>query len=76
MLGIIIHKRNDRVVKLLSALERVRKKSNPMVSFIQKCCSLGCLENYLLLSMQLLPKADHGECARTICFWPKLDGIL
>lgn len=76
MLGIIIHKWNDRVVNLLPALKRVTKMSNSLVPFLQNCCSLGCLKNYLLLGMQLFPKADHWECVRTICFWLNLDGTL
>lgn len=58
-------------MKLLSALKRATKMSNPMVPSIQNCCSLGCPQNYLL-GLQLFAKADHGECDRTICFWPKL----
>lgn len=76
MLGVIIHKWNDRVGKLLSALKQAAKTPNPMVPSIQKYCSLGCLKNYLLLGIQLFPKADSGKCASTICFWPKLDGTF
>lgn len=68
MLGVFIHKLNDRVRKLLSALKQATKTPNPMVHSIQKCCSLGCLKNYLLLGMQLFPKADSGKCASMLCF--------
>lgn len=68
MLGVIIHNWNDGVGNLLSALKQATKTSNLMVPSIQKCWSLTRLKNYLILGMQLFPKADCGECASAIWF--------